>query len=106
MGRLLDRLGQLRKRFTQTTPDANHDVLGATRLTSLRIQFSFVCVVRHRSTSSARSLAQSDKRESYVVRRIGNQTVFADVPEIFLDAEIYFDAKKENAARWSGVHNL
>jgi hypothetical protein len=62
--------------------------------------------MRHRSTSSARSPAQSDKRESYVVRRIGNQTVFADVPEIFLDAEIYFDAKKENAARWSGVHNL
>jgi len=65
-----------------------------------------VCVARHRSTSSARSLAQSDKRESYVVRRIGNQTIFAEVLQIFLSVEIYFDAEKENAARWSGVHNL
>src|SRR5260370_1357522 len=87
MGRLLDRLGQLRKRFTHTTPHAIHDVLGATRLTSLRIRFSFVCVVRHRSTSSARSLAQSDKRESYVVRRIGDQTIFSEALEIFLAAK-------------------
>jgi len=65
-----------------------------------------MCVVRHRSTSSARSLAQSDKRESYVVRRIGNQTIFAEVLQIFLSVQIYFDAKNENAARWSGVHNL
>src|SRR5580704_10041453 len=85
MGRLLDRLGELRKRFTQTTPHAIHDVLGATRLTSLWIRFSFACVARHRSTSSARLLAQSDKRESYVVRRIGNQTIFSEALEIFLD---------------------
>jgi hypothetical protein len=40
--------------------------------------------VRHRSTSSARSLVQSDKRESYVVRRIGNQTIFSEALEIIL----------------------
>jgi hypothetical protein len=65
-------------------PHAIHDVLGATRLTSLRIRFSFVRMVRHRSTSSARSLVQSDKRESYVVRRIGNQTIFSEALEIIL----------------------
>jgi hypothetical protein len=59
-----------------------------------------VKTVRRRSTSSARSRAQSDKRESYVVRRIGDQTFFSEALEIFLDG------KKENAARWSGVHNL
>ena len=92
------------RRSSQTihtrTPHAIHDVLYATRLTSPWIRFSFVRVTRRRSTSSARSRVQSDKRESYVVRRIGNQTFFSEALEIFLDG------KKENAARWSGVHNL
>src|SRR6202040_499275 len=84
------------------TPHAIHGVLRATRLTSSWIQFSFVCVVRHRSTSSARSLAQSDKRESYVVRRIGNQTIFAEVPQIFLASQFYPNPKNKNPALGGG----
>jgi hypothetical protein len=94
MGRLLDRLGRLRKRFTQATPHAIHDVLCVTRLTSLWIRFSFEYIAWRRSTSSARTLSQSDKRESYVVRRIGDQTIFSEALEIFLDAIFFFCRQK------------
>jgi len=110
--RTLSSFDDERKRFTRRTPHAIQIVPRVTRLTTLSNRFSAVRCMLCRSTSSAHALTRDDKRESYVVRPIGDQMFFVEVRELFFAN--YFSvavassprayAKKENAARGSGVH--
>ena len=105
MCRLLDRLVGRRKRFTRATPHAIHDVLRVTRLTSRLIRFRSTHHARCRSTSSGRCRARCDKRESYVVRPIGNQMISARASKK-IGKNFRRDRQKRKRRSMSGVHKL
>ena len=73
-------------------------ILGLNRLTMRSIRFSVAREERDRSICSARACARNDKGESYDVRLITNQTIFAKM--------VKKKFRKENAARWSGASIL